>query len=75
MYVVLFYEFLEDLLVDLVIEGIQDMYREELFSDIREQMFIVIENNSIVGFVYIFFVLIMIVFCCFIFCYILVEEM
>lgn len=38
-------------------------------------MFIFIENNSIVGFDYIFLVLIMIVFCCFIFCYILVEEM
>lgn len=36
MYVVLFYEFLEDLLVDLVIEGIYDMYWEELLSDIRE---------------------------------------
>lgn len=49
MHVVSLYEFLEDLLADSATEGIQDMYREELPSDTREQMSIAIENNSFVG--------------------------
>lgn len=49
MHVVSLYEFLEDLLADSATEGIHDMYREELPNDTRDQMSLVILNNSTVG--------------------------
>lgn len=49
MHVVSLYEFLEDLLADSATEGIHDMYREELPNDTRDQMSVVIVNNSTVG--------------------------
>lgn len=74
MHVVSLYEFLEDLLADSATDGIQDMYREELPSDTREQMSIAIENNSTVGSAHIPLAPITIALRRFIFRYISAEE-
>ena len=49
MHVVSLYELLEDLLADSTAEAIDDVYREELPSDTRDQMSVVIENTSTTG--------------------------
>ena len=46
MHVVALYEFLEDMLSESAVEGIHDAYRDELPSDIRDQMLNGIENNT-----------------------------
>ena len=48
-HVVSFYEFLEDMLADSSTEGIHDMYRKELPSDIRDRMTNFASNNCTAG--------------------------
>lgn len=43
-HVVALYEFLEDMLSESAMEGIIDMYRDELPNDVRDQMLSVIDN-------------------------------